>query len=262
MAQMLTYNPDEYYKERDARLSQSSDITGGGAMSRFQRDRAMTTMAMSRDTGKRAAAMQTLGIDPASRNFRNTQMKIAADAQVGMAEAEAKRQPVAPPAPISFGGGAGAIPDGRGGWTYQTMPIEPDPRASTPIVIPPGAVAIPPNAAPGAAPTFDNRQTQTPAPVTFSPLIIGNQRVEGWAVGPDGKPIDLRRPSRDAMGNAILEMPTMTDLNQDGVPDPQQAAAPAATAGQPSGPREGQTATNPKTGQRVVFRNGTWVPAQ
>jgi hypothetical protein len=38
------------------------------------------------------------------------------------------------------------------------------------------------------------------------------------------------------------------------------AATGAATAAPPT-IREGQTATNPQTGQRLVFRNGQWTPA-
>jgi hypothetical protein len=39
---------------------------------------------------------------------------------------------------------------------------------------------------------------------------------------------------------------------------PQNAPAPAAMA--PGGIREGQTATNRQTGQRIIFRNGAWGP--
>jgi hypothetical protein len=41
---------------------------------------------------------------------------------------------------------------------------------------------------------------------------------------------------------------------------PQSAPAPAAVA--PGGIREGQTATNRQTGQRIIFRNGAWGPLQ
>lgn len=38
------------------------------------------------------------------------------------------------------------------------------------------------------------------------------------------------------------------------------SAGPAAPPASPSGPTEGQTATNPKTGQRIVFKGGKWQP--
>lgn len=43
------------------------------------------------------------------------------------------------------------------------------------------------------------------------------------------------------------------------VPQRDQGAAPAAPA---QTPREGQTATNRATGQRMIFRNGRWEPLQ
>ena len=39
----------------------------------------------------------------------------------------------------------------------------------------------------------------------------------------------------------------------------QGGQGPAAGAGAAGGPREGQTATNPQTGTKMVYRNGTWV---
>jgi hypothetical protein len=42
--------------------------------------------------------------------------------------------------------------------------------------------------------------------------------------------------------------------------DPQAVAQFAPGGGAPAGFAEGQTATNPQTGQRIVFRNGAWRP--
>lgn len=43
--------------------------------------------------------------------------------------------------------------------------------------------------------------------------------------------------------------------------NPGAAAAPTAASGTPPKIVEGQSATNPKTGQKIVFKNGQWVPA-
>lgn len=52
---------------------------------------------------------------------------------------------------------------------------------------------------------------------------------------------------------AMRESPTFFDIRGG-----QQPAQPAA--GMTGDPEEGQTATNPQTGQRIVKRNGQWVP--
>lgn len=43
-------------------------------------------------------------------------------------------------------------------------------------------------------------------------------------------------------------------------PGDQQMGAPAGAGGQPGGVREGATATNPQTGQKIMFQGGQWVP--
>jgi hypothetical protein len=67
-----------------------------------------------------------------------------------------------------------------------------------------------------------------------------------------------------AMDPTTGQMPARRAQGAPGPQGPQGAGmpqnAPAAAAVAPGGIREGQTATNRQTGQRIIFRNGAWGP--
>lgn len=64
--------------------------------------------------------------------------------------------------------------------------------------------------------------------------------------------------------DAVAANPTVrwTPPTQQGQPVPSVAntIAPPARPARPGQPQEGQTATNPQTGQKIVFRGGAWAP--
>lgn len=75
-------------------------------------------------------------------------------------------------------------------------------------------------------------------------------------------PAPAPRPEPPQDQRSFWERNAPTVLGGEPVPAAAAPAQAAPTQPRPSRYREGQTATNPQTGQKIIFRNGQWMPVQ
>jgi len=265
---------------------QAMDVAGNndpdGNFSRHQRnlDKMAMTGRGSRDTFTRQSSEQRLGLDPVSRQHRMNIMRMENEAEQARIPLYQTQETVRGQMHVANQGLAGtqyqadrnldgtrytADQNYEGvAHTVRGRVREQELANDAPRWSPDGSAVYTPQ---GMVANENAKRGDLPRDPSVIPMKLPDGRtVDGWVLV-DGKPVDTSKKPSDMSWQEYMLLTqgqvTVDDLARlrgvQGGGQAPQGGGPAPQGGG-SGPREGQTATNPSTGERMVYQNGAWVP--